>query len=1166
MALLDSGCTKTVCGEVWLQYFLDSLCNEEYLKVVVSESKNMFKFGDNKMIKSLKLVKFPVIIAGVPATITTDVVKYDIPLLLSKEAMKKANTKIDFKQDKVIIFGKEINIKFTSTGHYCIKLDNYFSEENYVKSNIVLFCKSITKSSSLEKQKIALKLHRQFSHPNSSRLINLLNDCEIVDEELISFIKELDTKCEICLKYKKSKPRPIVGFPLAKSFNETIAMDLKEWSNNKKIWFLHIIDHATRYSVSSVIRSKKKEVIVKKIFQCWIGSFGYPNKILVDNGGEFANDEFITFCENLNIRICTTAAESPWSNGLVERHNAVLGLTVAKTIEDTKCDLDIAVAWAVSAKNSLKNVNGFSPNQLVFGKNPNYPNTFDDFLPALENKTSSQIVAENLNALHSARENFIKNEASSKLKLALKHQTRTSGDVVYNTGDIVFYKRKDIPTWKGPGTVIGQDGQQVLIKHGSTYVRVHPCNIQLKNISHINNSNIHNTFENENNLFEINHDDSVVSKSNKYDSPISFENLGPQEMNDEANNSSKIDENFENINMLLEAENDFSQQNNNDGINCVNIANENDEQKQNDHVSESQMFNNRKHPKIKDYVEYKLFDSDEVSKSQILSRAGKVSGKYSNWFNIRDIENDTIASIDWQNVEKWKPISSEEVLISSHKDLSNFDFSTAKLEELQKWKSHNAYEIVDNENQEFITLRWVNTEKYINGKLKLKSRLVARGFQEDTSNILSDSPTCSKESLRLILNIIATFNWKCQSIDIKSAFLQNKSIDREIYVKPPKEANVPRDKLWKLNTTIYGLSDASRSWYINVKNELINLGTKLCQSDPAVFSWHFNAKLSGILCTHVDDFLFGGNEHFINNVIKPLKSTFTIGSEFCTAFKYLGLNINQLDKEIVLNQNDYIKSIDFIDIDNHKMKKKDDSLTESELEDLRSLVGQLGWVAGQTRPDLSFEVCQLSSCFNHATVNDVLKANKLLKKAKQENISLSFGVPGKLDKLKFVCFNDASLGNLKDGGSQGGYVIYLVGENETSSPIMWQSKKLRRIVKSAMAAETLVQVEAAESCYWLANLLNEIIYPVSTKDTLVKIECKTDNHQLYDAVHSIRPIQDKRLRIEIELLRQMLNRKELYSIEWIDKNNQLADSLTKFGSSSEKLLKTFITKQLYSLE
>ena len=84
-----------------------------------------------------------------------------------------------------------------------------------------------------------------------------------------------------------------------------------EWSHNKKIWLLHIIDHATRYSVSCVIYSKRKEVIVKKIFQHWIGSFGHPKKILIDNGGEFCNDEFKTLCESFNIRICTTAAESP---------------------------------------------------------------------------------------------------------------------------------------------------------------------------------------------------------------------------------------------------------------------------------------------------------------------------------------------------------------------------------------------------------------------------------------------------------------------------------------------------------------------------------------------------------------------------------------------------------------------------------------------------------------------------------------------------------------------------------------------------------------------------------------------------------------------------------------------------------------------------------------
>ena len=42
--------------------------------------------------------------------------------------------------------------------------------------------------------------------------------------------------------------------------------------------------------------------------------------------GGFANDEFKTFCLNLNI--CTTAAKIPWSNDLVERHNVFLKLTV----------------------------------------------------------------------------------------------------------------------------------------------------------------------------------------------------------------------------------------------------------------------------------------------------------------------------------------------------------------------------------------------------------------------------------------------------------------------------------------------------------------------------------------------------------------------------------------------------------------------------------------------------------------------------------------------------------------------------------------------------------------------------------------------------------------------------------------------------------------------
>ena len=82
--------------------------------------------------------------------------------------------------------------------------------------------------------------------------------------------------------------------------------------------------------------------------------------------------------------------------------------------------------------------------------------------------------------MHAVRQDFIKSESAEKLRRALRHQTRTYSDVKYFTGDIVYYKRDSSNEWKGPRIVIGQDCQQVLVKHGGSYVRVHPCRLLLE--------------------------------------------------------------------------------------------------------------------------------------------------------------------------------------------------------------------------------------------------------------------------------------------------------------------------------------------------------------------------------------------------------------------------------------------------------------------------------------------------------------------------------------------------------------------------------------------------------------------------------------------------------------------------------------------------------------
>ena len=63
-----------------------------------------------------------------------------------------------------------------------------------------------------------------------------------------------------------------------------------------------------------------------------------------------------------------------------------------------------------------------------------------------------------------------------------------------------------------------------------------------------------------------------------------------------------------------------------------------------------------------------------------------------------------------------------------------------------------------------------------------KARLVACGFEEDNQDeIVEESLTCSKDSLRIISAITAQKGWYLRSIDIKTAFLQGETLQRNVY-------------------------------------------------------------------------------------------------------------------------------------------------------------------------------------------------------------------------------------------------------------------------------------------------------------------------------------------------------------------------------------------------
>lgn len=222
-AILDTACSSTVCGIDWLKSYIQTLSEDEKLRIEENESETTFKFGDSNVFKSMKKVKFAVNIIGDRANITADVVNCSIPLLFSKKSMKRAQMKLDLENDIAVIHGKEVKLRCTSSGHYCLPLRD--EKEAWKKTEEIMLTLGL---SDKEKKKKIEKLHQQFGHPTSKRLIQLLKDAGIDDELCFIYVEEVSDSCEICIKYKKTPSRPIVSVNMAKEFNEVVAIDLKE--------------------------------------------------------------------------------------------------------------------------------------------------------------------------------------------------------------------------------------------------------------------------------------------------------------------------------------------------------------------------------------------------------------------------------------------------------------------------------------------------------------------------------------------------------------------------------------------------------------------------------------------------------------------------------------------------------------------------------------------------------------------------------------------------------------------------------------------------------------------------------------------------------------------------------------------------------------------------
>ena len=356
--------------------------------------------------------------------------------------------------------------------------------------------------------------------------------------------------------------------------------------------------------------------------------------------------------------------------------------------------------------------------------------------------------------------------------------------------------------------------------------------------------------------------------------------------------------------------------------------------------------------------------------------------------------------------------------------------------------------------------------------------------------------------------------------------------------------------IWKLNKCVYGLVDASRNWFLSVKKELLGLKCEQSKLDPALFYWHQNDKLEGLFLMHVDDFLWAGSDKFKENVISPLRVKFRCGKEMDSSFRYIGLSIEQEDGQIFLEQQDYTEELKQIESHVDAEQLRDSIYPE--------IVGQLHWLATQSRPDLSFDVLDLATLCDLSSSKLRSKLNKAVRKAKYNQYRMVFPCLESSESMELLLYTDAAYANLSDRfSSTGGHVIFLKGKNGRICPISWSAKKIKRVVKSTLAAEALALVEGLDACYFIKSILCEMFL---VKEVIIR--CFSDNKSLCQNVHSTKLISEKRLRMDLASIKESVSSGDI-SVTWVPNNHQISDCLTKAGADFHRLIEVLKSGEIF---